>query len=277
AGWKINNIDIPNNALYILNGKEVPEEIAAKITEKNVADFKVLKGNEAITTYGAKAANGAVLINTKPGYEIRTWKSDTIMIYRNETMLGINKKMLVIVDGTFYYDKTLQQVADELGISQFETILLLPPAKAITRYGDKGKDGAVLVTLKNSKDVIDNPNILREKELQAQQNNMVFTQVEVNPQFTGGDEAWRKYLRGNLKATTPLDEGWKAGKYTVTIKFIVHTDGTVSDITTENYQGTKTANHCIDVIKNAPKWQPAVQNGRKVNAYKKQPITFVIE
>ena len=31
------------------------------------------------------------------------------------------------------------------------------------------------------------------------------------------------------------------------------------------------------VIKNAPKWQPAVQNGRKVNAYKKQPITFVIE
>ncbi|MBK9486203.1 MAG: hypothetical protein IPO01_13685 [Chitinophagaceae bacterium] len=45
-------------------------------------------------------------------------------------------------------------------------------------------------------------------------------------------------------------------------------------MTTENYAGTKTALHCIEVIKNAPKWQPAVQNGRKVNAYKKQPITL---
>ena len=57
----------------------------------------------------------------------------------------------------------------------------------------------------------------------------------------------------------------------------MHTDGTVSDVTTEDYAGSKTALHCIGVIKNAPKWQPAVQNGRKVNAYKKQPITFVIE
>ncbi len=107
--------------------------------------------------------------------------------------------------------------------------------------------------------------------------NKIFIIAEVEPQFTGGLEVWREYLVKNLKASTPVDEGWKAGKYTVIVKFIVHTDGTVSDITTENYKGSKTALHCIEVIKNAPKWQPAVQNGRKVNAYKKQPITFVIE
>ena len=61
------------------------------------------------------------------------------------------------------------------------------------------------------------------------------------------------------------------------VKFIVLTDGSVIDVTTENYKGTKTALHCIEVIKNAPKWQPAIQNGHKVNAYKKQAITFVIE
>ncbi|HQY11227.1 MAG TPA: energy transducer TonB, partial [Ferruginibacter sp.] len=90
-------------------------------------------------------------------------------------------------------------------------------------------------------------------------------------------EAWRKYLMGNLKANTPVEEGWKAGVHNVIVKFIVHSDGTVSDVTTENYKGSKTAQHCIEVIKNAPKWQPAVQNGKKVNAYKKQPVTFVIE
>ncbi|MEP7254599.1 MAG: M56 family metallopeptidase [Ferruginibacter sp.] len=119
--------------------------------------------------------------------------------------------------------------------------------------------------------------ILYEKELQAQQNNLVFTKTEVSPQFTGGDAAWRNYLQKNLNANTPLDEGWKSGKYTVIVKFIVHTDGTVTDVTTENYKSSKTAKECIRIITNAPKWLPAIQNGKNVNAYKRQPITFVIE
>ena len=118
---------------------------------------------------------------------------------------------------------------------------------------------------------------LKENDLKINNANITFTKVEQNPQFTGGQEAWKNFLRANLKPNTPVDEGWSAGKFTIIVKFIVHTDGTVSDVTTENYKGTKTALHCIEVIKNAPKWQPAVQNGRKVNAYKKQPITFLIE
>ena len=30
------------------------------------------------------------------------------------------------------------------------------------------------------------------------------------------------------------------------------------------------------VIKKGPKWTPAVQNGRSVKAYRKQPITFQV-
>jgi protein TonB len=29
-------------------------------------------------------------------------------------------------------------------------------------------------------------------------------------------------------------------------------------------------------IRKAPKWNPAVQNGRQVKAYRKQPITFIV-
>lgn len=119
--------------------------------------------------------------------------------------------------------------------------------------------------------------ILYEKELLVQQSNLVFTKAEVSPMFTGGDEAWRKYLEKNLDPRVPMNEGWKAGKYTVIVKFIVRMDGTVSDVGTENYKGSKTSKHCISIIQHAPKWQPAIQNGKKVNAYKKQPITFVIE
>ncbi|MEQ1678624.1 MAG: energy transducer TonB, partial [Chitinophagaceae bacterium] len=31
------------------------------------------------------------------------------------------------------------------------------------------------------------------------------------------------------------------------------------------------------VIKKGPKWTPAVQNGRQVKAYRKQPITFQVQ
>ncbi|MBL0182922.1 MAG: hypothetical protein IPP96_11765 [Chitinophagaceae bacterium] len=118
---------------------------------------------------------------------------------------------------------------------------------------------------------------LAELKAQGKPIDLVFTKTEVSPRFPGGEEAWRKYLIKNLKASMPVDEGWKAGKYMIIVKFIVHTDGTVSDVTTENYKGTKTARHCIEIIKNGPKWLPAIQNGKTVNAYKKQPITFVIE
>jgi periplasmic protein TonB len=32
----------------------------------------------------------------------------------------------------------------------------------------------------------------------------------------------------------------------------------------------------VKVIKKGPAWVPAVQNGRSVNAYRKQPVTFQV-
>jgi hypothetical protein len=52
----------------------------------------------------------------------------------------------------------LQQVADESGITKFETILFVPVEKAMARYGDKGKDGAVIVTVKKVKEAVTNQN-----------------------------------------------------------------------------------------------------------------------
>jgi periplasmic protein TonB len=33
----------------------------------------------------------------------------------------------------------------------------------------------------------------------------------------------------------------------------------------------------IKIIKKGPAWKAALQNGRNVNAYRKQPITFVVQ
>lgn len=111
----------------------------------------------------------------------------------------------------------------------------------------------------------------------ASQDDRIFSKVEMEASFPGGAEGWKNYLIKNINPILPVDEGWKAGTYTLIVQFIVHQDGTVSDVTTKNYPGSKTAQHCIDIIKNGPNWIPAMQNGLKVNAYRKQPITFVVE
>ena len=74
----------------------------------------------------------------------------------------------------------------------------------------------------------------------------------------------------------PVDEGWKTGTYKVMVRFIVAKDGSVSEVTTENYATSKTAEMCVDIIKKGPKWIPGKQNDLVVTSYKKQPITFVV-
>jgi periplasmic protein TonB len=32
----------------------------------------------------------------------------------------------------------------------------------------------------------------------------------------------------------------------------------------------------VRTIKNGPKWEPAIQYGQEVNAYRRQPVTFVV-
>ncbi|MEI9956816.1 MAG: hypothetical protein WDM90_11055 [Ferruginibacter sp.] len=139
--------------------------------------------------------------------------------------------------------------------------------KAPKKYGTKAKDGAVIITTKQKQEItiqgysIDGNKNSDSSKLQP--TDKVFTKVEVEASYPGGRDAWKAYLQKNLNANLPTDEGWKPGTYTLVIKFIVHADGSVSDVSSENYIGSKTALHCIDLIKKSSKWIPAVQNGRK--------------
>ncbi len=105
---------------------------------------------------------------------------------------------------------------------------------------------------------------------------LVFSKTETPAEFPGGLDAWKKYLMSNLDGKLPTTENWAAGAHNIMVIFIVEKNGSLTNITTENYINSKTAQHCIDIIKNGPKWIPAKQNGKTVKAYRRQPITFVI-
>lgn len=106
--------------------------------------------------------------------------------------------------------------------------------------------------------------------------DQTFTKVEVEAEFPGGAGAWKNYLQRNLNASAPIDNGAPAGQYTVTVQFIVDKEGNISDVKALTNHGFGMEEEAVRAIKRGPKWTPAEQNGRKVKAYRKQPITFVV-
>ncbi|RYZ82687.1 MAG: TonB family protein [Proteobacteria bacterium] len=74
----------------------------------------------------------------------------------------------------------------------------------------------------------------------------------------------------------PIEESAPEGTYTVVVRFIVSKDGSISDVVAETKHGYGMEQEAVKAIKKGPKWTPALQNGRHVNAYRRQPITFVV-
>jgi protein TonB len=105
----------------------------------------------------------------------------------------------------------------------------------------------------------------------------IFTKVERDAEFPGGDNAWRRFLEKNLNPNVPVDNGAPEGTYTVVVKFVVDKEGKVSDITAESSHGYGMEEEAMKVLRKATQWKPAEQNGRIVKAYRRQPITFVVQ
>jgi periplasmic protein TonB len=114
------------------------------------------------------------------------------------------------------------------------------------------------------------------EEKKDEDENKVFEKVEVEASFKGGEREWRKYLERNLDANVPVDNGASAGTYQVVIQFIVDKEGRISDVKALTSHGNGMEEEAVRVIKKGPDWVPAIQNGRNVKAYRKQPITFVV-
>ena len=106
--------------------------------------------------------------------------------------------------------------------------------------------------------------------------DQTFTKVEVEAQFPGGLGAWQKYVQRNVNGQVASDNGAPAGSYTVYVQFIVDKEGNISDVKALTNHGYGMEEEAIRAIKRGPKWTPAIQNGRNVKAYRKQPITFVV-
>ncbi len=94
--------------------------------------------------------------------------------------------------------------------------------------------------------------------------------------FPGGDQAWFQYLQRNVRTQAPVNHGAKKGVYNAVVRFVVNKEGEITDVRAETDFGYGIEKEALRVIKKSPKWIPAINLNKKVNAYRRQPLTFVV-
>ena len=114
-------------------------------------------------------------------------------------------------------------------------------------------------------------NIRKQKEI-TQSDNTIYSIVENQPEFLGGNEALLKYIRDNLKYPKNARKNEIQGK--VIVKFVVLEDGSISEPKiTQGVEESLNA-EAIRVVSSMPKWKPGTINGEPVKVKYSIPIFF---
>ncbi|MGM0612909.1 MAG: energy transducer TonB [Bacteroidota bacterium] len=103
----------------------------------------------------------------------------------------------------------------------------------------------------------------------------VFTVVEEQPSFPGGEEARRKYLRDNIEYPQMARESGIEG--TVFVTFVVEPDGSITDVRVLRGIGGGCDEEALRVVRNMPEWEPGKQRGKEVRVQFNMPIRFKLQ
>ncbi len=103
----------------------------------------------------------------------------------------------------------------------------------------------------------------------------IFTRVEQQPEFFGGQEALMKFLAKNIKYPPQAARANIEGR--VILQFTVMPDGSIADIQTLKGIGFGCDEEAERVIKLMPKWIPGKQAGKAVRVRFTLPVYFSLQ
>jgi TonB family protein len=103
----------------------------------------------------------------------------------------------------------------------------------------------------------------------------IFTAVEQNPEFAGGQAEMYRYLGENIKYPAAAQRANISGR--VFVKFVVEDDGSIGDVVVMKGIGFGCDEEAIRVVKSMPRWKPGVQNGKNVRVYYNMPIVYKLD
>ncbi|RAJ18679.1 beta-lactamase regulating signal transducer with metallopeptidase domain [Gelidibacter algens] len=135
--------------LVLLDGTEISKEQMEATDPDIIGSVTVLKEESATTKYGEKGKNGVILITSKKGNFFKTDAGDLISIGKDnkqeENTLSHSGKQPLYILG----DKeiTIEQM-EAINPNTIDVVNVLKDEKATKKYGKKGKNGVIIITLK---------------------------------------------------------------------------------------------------------------------------------
>jgi N-acetylmuramoyl-L-alanine amidase/HSP20 family molecular chaperone IbpA len=127
-----------NQPIYVSDGKIISADEMKKIDPNTIESVSVLKDKIATDKYGAKGKNGVVEIKIKPSKD----SNDPI-----ELKLEAVNQPLYVLDTKIISNDEMKKIDP----NTIESINVLKDKTATDKYGVKGKNGVVEITLKNVK------------------------------------------------------------------------------------------------------------------------------
>lgn len=131
--------------LIIVDGKEITKSEMDKIDPDKIENIDVIKNKKFTEKYGEKGKNGVILITLKkddPTSQTIKIQSNSPLSFGDEKIFG--KQPLIIIDGVI--DET--QNANNIPPETIESISIFKDESSTKIYGDKGKNGVILINLK---------------------------------------------------------------------------------------------------------------------------------
>ena len=158
--WGISTVDLRDkDVLVIIDGKESSRTVVDALDPSRIESISILDGKEATDIYGDKAKNGAMVIQLHSTAEQilqNKYKIDAISktrldaLNRGSKNWGVTfhsvsgKKPLVYIDGT---EAVGEEALSSVSPERIKSISVMKDKAAVEVYGERGKDGVVLVDL----------------------------------------------------------------------------------------------------------------------------------
>jgi TonB family protein len=157
-----------------------------------------------------------------------------------------------------------------------QSMTVLKGESATRKYGEKGKDGVIEITLKKDASKggdSTHPEVqVRITISLAKAEKDTFQIVERLPGFPGGNNALLEWIKTHIKYP---DDATKAGKTgQVMVIFKVTTDGKIKEVSVDKSLYPSLDAEAVRVVSSMPDWEPAIQGGKKVSAWMKLPVEF---
>ena len=139
--------EISDNVLVIIDGKESTKAEMEEINPDKIASIDVLKNKASIEKYGEKGQDGVILIKLKTDNQstaFQTVKVQTNSPFKFGNTDGTGNQPLIVIDGVVDKSQNINNIPPET----IESISVLKNESATKIYGEKGKDGVILITTK---------------------------------------------------------------------------------------------------------------------------------